>query len=219
MRNMRERNSDSNYVQRRNTIILHKISHLNLLQMNRLLSIIFVSLMIIVMVQGYIMFPAKILLHDFEAKKIKANINKVDINPVLSAEINSLKAQLVGLVSGSIESKLRTLEASIRSGKITSADLGTIQDLQNDVRVLKTYSETGAGRLIATNNSLTTQNGSIASEKLMEEVTQLKNLIYISLASCGLMLAAIGGIWLQNRIRLGYDGSSHKKHEKKLLNK
>ena len=219
MRNMRERNSDSNYVQRRNTIILHKISHLNLLQMNRLLSIIFVSLMIIIMVLGYFMFPANSLLHDFATKKIKANINKVDINPVLSAEINSLKAQLVGLVSGSIESKLRTLEASIRSGKITSADLGTIQDLQNDVKVLKTYSETGAGRLIATNNSLTTQNGSIASEKLMEEVTQLKSLIYISLASCGLMLAAIGGIWLQNRIRLGYDGSSHKKHEKKLLNK
>jgi hypothetical protein len=219
MRNMRERNSDNDYVQGRNTIILHKISHLNLLQMNKLLSIIIVSLMIIVLALGYFMFPTNSLIHDYDAKQIQTNINKVDLNPVLSAEINTLKAQVVGLISGSIESKLRTLEVSIRSGKISSSDLGTIQDLKNDVKVLKTYSATGAGRLIATNQTLTTQNGAITSKKLVEEVTQLKSLIYISIASCGLMLAAIGGIWLQNRLRLGYDGSSRRQYEKKLLNK
>jgi len=77
--------------------------------------------------------------HDVTSFK-KSEVTAAEMNPVLSAEVNNLKGQFVGLVSGSIESKLRTLEESVRLGTVSTA-LGTIEDLKNDVRVLRTYSE------------------------------------------------------------------------------
>jgi hypothetical protein len=38
----------------------------------------------------------------------------------------------------------------------------------------------------------------------MQEMSELKRLIYVTLASCGLMLAAVAGIWFKNRYRLPY---------------
>jgi hypothetical protein len=38
----------------------------------------------------------------------------------------------------------------------------------------------------------------------MEEMSELKKLVYLSLASCGLMLAAVAGVWIKNRHRLPY---------------
>jgi hypothetical protein len=35
-------------------------------------------------------------------------------------------------------------------------------------------------------------------------MSHLKHLVYLTLASCGLMLAAVCGIWLKNRYRLPY---------------
>jgi hypothetical protein len=103
-----------------------------------------------------------------------------------------LKGQFVGLVSGSIESKLRSLEESIRQGSVSSS-LGTIEDLKNDVKVLRTYSEPAKKEKVT-----------IANEQLMQEMSELKHLVYLTLASCGLMLAAVGGIWFKNRYRLPY---------------
>ena len=110
----------------------------------------------------------------------------------MSAEVNTLKGQLVGLVSGSIESKLRTLEESIRSGTVTNS-LGTIEDLKNDVKVLRSYSD-----------PVKKEQADVANEQLIQEMTHLKHLIYMSFASCGLMLAALAGIWIKNLKRLPY---------------
>ncbi len=114
------------------------------------------------------------------------------MNPVISSEVNALKGQLVGLVSGSIESKLNALEESIRVGTVSSS-IGTIEDLKNDLKVLRAYSEPAKkGKTV------------ISNEQLMQEMSQLKRLIYLTLASCGLMLAAVAGIWIKNRNRLPY---------------
>jgi hypothetical protein len=113
---------------------------------------------------------------------------------VLSADVNALKAQMIGLVSGSIESKLRMLEESVRMGTAANS-LGTIQDLKNDVKVLRSYSQP-AEKIDSKER--------IANEQVLREISQLKHLIYVSLASCGLMLAAVAGIWLKNSNRLSY---------------
>ena len=44
----------------------------------------------------------------------------------------------------------------------------------------------------------------------MQEMSQLKRLIYVTLASCGLMLAAVAGIWIKNRNRLPYKEDTNK---------
>jgi hypothetical protein len=167
-------------------VVLHGIpQHQALMKVNRWLMAMVFFLMAFIVIAGFFLLPANDL---SRYKKSEA----ADINPVLSAEVNTLKGQFVGLVSGSIESKLRALEESIRLGKASNA-LGAIEDLKNDVKVLRSYSEP------ANKDSVVVDNAQV-----MREMSQLKRLIYLTLASCGLMLAAIAGVWIKNRYRLPY---------------
>jgi hypothetical protein len=180
MIDMREKKSE--------IVILQRIpSHHGLMKVNRWLMAMVFFLMTVIVVAGFFMLPA----NGVKSYK-KSAITVTEMNPVLSAEVNNLKGQFVGLVSGSIESKLRTLEESIRQGTASTA-LGTIEDLKNDVKVLRSYSEPSKEEKVALSN-----------EQIMREMSELKRLIYVTLASCGLMLAAIAGIWFKNRYRLPY---------------
>ena len=167
-------------------VVLHGIpQHQALMKVNRWLMAMVFFLMAFIVIAGFFLLPA----NDLSRYK-KSEV--ADINPVLSAEVNTLKGQFVGLVSGSIESKLRALEESIRLGKASNA-LGAIEDLKNDVKVLRSHSEP------ANKDSVVVDNAQV-----MREMSQLKRLIYLTLASCGLMLAAIAGVWIKNRYRLPY---------------
>jgi hypothetical protein len=147
--------------------------------------------MVIVMVVGFIMAP------DPDQLPIQqpAQVYTSGLNPVTSPEINELKGQFVGLVSGSIESKLRVLENNIRTGSVTDS-LGTLQDLKNDVRVLRAYSAP------VTPVPNTTP---ISNSQLLQEISHLRYLIYLTLTSCGLMVAAIAGVWFKQRKRLPFN--------------
>ena len=169
-------------------VVLQRIpSHQGLMKVNRWLMVMVIFLMTVIFIAGFFIFPG-----DIVSSYKNSEVNVAEMNPVLSAEVNTLRGQFVGLVSGSIESKLRTLEESVRLGTVSEA-LGTIEDLKNDVKVLRTYSE-----------SPKKEKAALSNEQLMQEMSELKRLIYLTLASCGLMLAAIAGIWLKNRYRLPY---------------
>ncbi|MFZ2171972.1 MAG: hypothetical protein WAW61_20315 [Methylococcaceae bacterium] len=169
-------------------VVLQRIpSHQGLMKVNRWLTAMVFFLMTVIVIAGFFMFPS----NDVTRYK-KSEVNLAEMNPVLSAEVNTLKGQFVGLVSGSIESKLRSLEESIRLGTVSNS-LGTIEDLKNDVKVLRSYSEPAKK-----------EKAVIANERLMQEMSELKRLIYVTLASCGLMLAAVAGIWFKNHFRLPY---------------
>ena len=169
-------------------VVLQRIpSHKGLMKVNRWLTAMVFFLMTVIVIAGFFFFPA----NDITRYK-KSEVNIAEMNPVLSAEVNTLKGQFVGLVSGSIESKLRTLEESIRLGTVSNS-LGTIEDLKNDVKVLRSYSEPAKQEKVVIDN-----------KQLMQEMSELKRLIYVTLASCGLMLAAVVGIWFKNRYRLPY---------------
>ena len=207
---MSDKNSDK-YSDSRQPVVLHPTlsnqTELNLIKANRMLFYSVIALMTVVIVFGLFLMPKHLMLTEFEKQQAILKIQNSEINPVLSEEVKQLKSQLVGLISGSIESKLRILEESIQSGTLTSTGVGVIKDLKNDVIVLKTYSETGAGRLIASN---TEASKSKVDRQLINEVSQLKNLLYVTIASCGLMVAAIGGVWVQSRYRLGFDRKENK---------
>lgn len=173
-------------------VVLQSIpSHHELIRANRFLLAIVCSLMTIILIAGFLLFPAGSFINNY--KKITATeAYAADMNPVLSSEVNALKGQLVGLVSGSIESKLNALEESIRVGSVSSS-IGTIEDLKNDLKVLRTYSE-----------PMAKIKPEVTNDQLMQEMSQLKRLIYLTIASCGLMLAAVAGVWFRNRNRLPY---------------
>lgn len=175
----------------REVVLLHDIpQHQGLVKANRYLLMLVMALMFMVFTLGFLVLPDYDLVDQVKNRQRFSSATHAVQNPALSDEINALKSQLVGLISGSIESKLRILEESIRLGSV-STSLGTIQDLKNDVRILRSYSEPPVK-----------EGERQANERLIAELSHLKNLIYLTFASCGLMIAAIACFWLKNRFRL-----------------
>ena len=172
-------------------VVLQRVpSHQQLMKANRwLLGGVF-FLMTIIFVAGFLLLPSDDFLANYKKVTVSES-NATEANPVLSAEVKLLKGQFVGLVSGSIESKLRSLEDSLRSGALSNS-LGTLEDIKNDVKVLRSYSEPAK------------KEQAIDNQQIMREMSQLKRLIYLTLASCGLMLAAFAGIWIKNLKKLPY---------------
>ncbi len=176
--------------QKHNVLILQDaMQHQSLMKVNQYLFYLVLSLMALVLVLGYLLWPSQ---DPLEKLQVKHN-SLAQANPALSAEINTLKGQMVGLVSGSIESKLRILEESVRLGSTNSA-LGTIQDLKRDLQVLESYSEPATKQT----------SDKVANEAILKEVSHLKHLIYMTLASASLMFAAVAGIWFKKRYRLSH---------------
>lgn len=144
----------------------------------------------LVVVAGLFMPSAQFLTNYPRVTASQASV--ADSNLGLSAEVNALKGQVVGLVSGSIESKLRNLEASVRSGTLTTT-LGTIEELKNDLKVLRTYTQPAPKE----------PDAAAVNAQLMQEMAQLKRLIYLTIGSCSLLLAVFAGVWLKQK-RLPY---------------
>lgn len=209
MGDLRKKNNKNKNV--RNIAVLNSVTQLSVLKMNRLVLAVITGLMSMVVFMGILLMPVNEIVKSPEVHKPVA-LYDVQMNPVISAEVDALKSQLVGLVSGSIESKLKILEEGLRTGTISEIGLDTIHALQDDLVVLKTYSETGAGRLIAQKYlQQSTAAERVEAKALAEEVSQLKNLVHLLIASCGLMLAAIAGVWVRRRYALNSDIIEQKK--------
>lgn len=195
--NMRDLKSELVDVARNNILALQNMpQHRGLVRINRILLLMVLLLMFVIFLLGFLVLPDKDMLeNDKINQKTDATIYAIS-NPTLTDEINFLKGQFVGLVSGSIESKLRILEENIQMGRL-SPSLGTIQDLKNDIKILQAYSA------IPENKAIKSQ----LSNRVLREVSQLKDLIYLTLSSCGLIIAALGGIWIKNNYRLVYHES------------
>lgn len=164
--------------------------HHALVKANRFLLTVVMVLMAVVVLMGMFLMPKQNTLLDAKADQATAAVYALQ-NPAISAEINTLKGQLFGLVSGSIESKLRSLEENIKRGSVADS-LNTIQDLKSDVKVLSTYTHAPQAKV---------QDDAV-NQQLIKEMTELKDLVYLTFISCGLMIAAVAGVWLRHRYRL-----------------
>ena len=172
-------------------MILHtQLQQQDLAKKNRVLLKLVFALMTVVFVLSSYLLPAHNMVEELKDKQLLEAENLK--NPVLTAEIDSLKGQLVGLVSGSIESKLNSLEKSIKLGSVLGS-LETVRSLKEDVKVLRTYSDPLDQKK---------PQAVAANEVLVKEVSQLKKLIYLTLGSCSLMFAALAGIWIKSRRKL-----------------
>lgn len=164
--------------------------HHALVKANRFLLMLVFVLMVVVFVMGLVLMPKQALLNGVQSSQA-AHAAYALHNPAISAEINTLKGQLFGLVSGSIDSKLRSLEENIKRGSLADS-LNTIQDLKSDVKVLSAYSNAPQVKV---------QDDAV-NQQLIKELTDLKDLVYLTFISCGLMIAAVAGVWLRHRYRL-----------------
>lgn len=157
------------------------------------------ALIAIVFVLGFVLLPRQNILAELSRNRAA----EATQNPVLSAEISTLRGQMFGLVSGSIESKLRSLEDNIRRGSISDS-LETLQELKSQVKILSTYNQEPSAKF----------EQAAVDQKVIKELSELKGLIYLTIASCGLMIAALAGVWLRHRYRL-----THQKQTKAFLSR
>ncbi len=193
---MAEVNPDEVDFRKHAVVLLQAIQpHHALVKANRYLLGLVLVLMAIVFVLGFVLLPRQNLLE--ELGKNQASSVYATQNPALAAEISTLKGQMFGLVSGSIESKLRSLEDTIRRGSLAES-LDTIQDLKSEVKILGAYSQAAPA----------TADKAEVDQKVIKELSELKGLIYLTFVSCGLMIAAFAGVWLRQR-RL----SHHRQHK------
>ncbi|MCF7969933.1 MAG: hypothetical protein K9L22_02070 [Methylococcaceae bacterium] len=193
----------------RDVAVLNSHTQLSVLKMNRLVLAVIIGLMVAVIFMGILLMPEnEIVTRSAQAHK-STELHDVQMNPVISAEVDALKSQLVGLVSGSIESKLKILEDGLKAGTISEIGLDTIEALKDDLVVLRTYSETGAGRLIA--QKYLQEANKAENKDLAQEVSQLRSLIYFLITSCGLMVAAVASVWVRRKYALMHDANEQKK--------
>lgn len=179
-------------------ILNHQLQQQRLIKANRyLISAVFVLMSLVFSLGFFIMPDENDMIETLQNKQRLAALSAK--NPVISAEIDSLKGEMVALVSGSIESKLKSLEESIKLGSVLGS-LHTLQAVRNDVTVLHKYSDPLEQKQ---------QQVAQANVALLEEISQLRSLIYLTLGSSSLMLGAGLLIWFKKRKRLTYQKDEH----------
>ena len=175
---------------RQNDIVIfhQQLQHQRLINLNRyLISAVFV-LMTLIFVLGFFIFPDNNQIAQ-TLKNKQQLATTIKNSPAIHAEIDSLKGALVGLVTGSIEAKLKSLEEGIKLGSVLGS-LQTLQNIRNDVKTLHKYSDPLEQKQ---------QQIAQANVALIEEVSHLKSLIYLTLGSCCLMFTALLLILARNR--------------------
>lgn len=187
---MAEFQFDDYHPSKRDFLVLKSIQpHHSLMKTNRFLLILVFLLISLVFILSLVLIPRQNLLEEISRHKIVESTQ----NPLLNSEINTLKSQMFSLVSGSIESKLKSLEDNIRKGSVTES-LDSLQEIRSQVKILSNYNQ---------DTNLKAEQV-IVDQRVINELSELKGLIYLTIGSCGLMIAAFTSIWIRHRYLLSH---------------
>lgn len=178
---------------KRDLVILSAIQpHHALMKANRFLLMLVFFLMMVVFVLGLVFLPKQNVIDQIAKQQQNATLVTNQSNG-LSTEITALKGQMFSLVSGSIDGKIKSLETNLRRGSITDS-LESLEALKTDVKILTTYQQ----------NSVIAEQTEV-EKNVIKELSDLKSLIYLTFVSCGLMIAALAGVWLRYQHRISYE--------------
>jgi hypothetical protein len=126
----------------------------------------------------------------------------------LYRDVDLLKRHSHALITGSIENKIRRIEADLRRGTVQAADLETLESVKEDLKLLKNYAAVGTSQQVAARSLPAAPQGPknpahlANQEQVLAEIATMKSLLYISLASCGLLFIGVGGLWLSSSASL-----------------
>ena len=117
-------------------------------------------------------------------------------------KLEALQNRMTVFVADSVETKLKTLEQNVALGSVGAQEIKTLEELKGEVKLLETYSAgkranlTDPARLDHPRFQTTPGSEAAAgSGELLYEVTQMKRLLYLGIASCGFVGCMIGGYW------------------------
>ena len=123
-------------------------------------------------------------------------------------KLENLQDRMTVFVADSVETKLKSLEKNVTEGSVGAQEIKILEELKGEVKLLESYSYGKGGKLTDSSRldhprfQITpgTQNTS-SSGDLLYEVSQMKRLLYLSIASCGFVGFLVGGYWWQSTTR------------------
>ena len=146
--------------------------------------------------------------------------------PDLRKQISTLEAQLASLTTKSIETRLSTIETAIRTGSVKPEDIATVQELKEELDVLKTYMFRDPEELVELKQLQKnyqeireTQDRLITREEVRREVDFMNNLFYTSISLFALLLAIIGGSWWTSTRRVKQEEMNQRSPETSKIEK
>ncbi|MGH8477513.1 MAG: hypothetical protein ACRER2_17405 [Methylococcales bacterium] len=117
-------------------------------------------------------------------------------------DVELIKGQMNLLITGSMESKFAQLETSLKSGIISRRDLATLQELKENLAVLKAYSVQNASTAATLPATPTVPvPASLGSDRVLQEISNIRKMFYISIISWGGLIVVIAGTWLRSHYR------------------
>lgn|GEM_PF-1558523 len=125
----------------------------------------------------------------------------------INQQIDALQRKFGVLLAESVETRLKALQKNIETGTVSSADIATFEQLRNDLTLLEGYAEAGGANAFDStqieHSRFRRLPGSevVRNEELMNEVLQVKNLLYFCAASLATTTVLVSGYWLRQRSR------------------
>jgi hypothetical protein len=153
----------------------------------------------------YLFLNASQLIDRFSTRIAAAeNPNSVRIRQYNQA-LEAIQDRMTVFVADSVETKLKSLDKKLSAGAIGAQEIKTLEELKGELKLLERYSAgkdsklTDLAQLEHTRFQVTPGTSSAASSgDFLSEVSQVKRLLYLGIASCGLVGFMIGGYWWQS---------------------
>jgi hypothetical protein len=125
-------------------------------------------------------------------------------------KLERIQERMSAFIAESVEGRLRALESNVSAGTVGADEIRTAQELRNELRLLEDYSAGKGGdltdssrlehaRFQATPGSA---SASAMTAEILGEAVRIKHLLYLSIASCGLIGLMVSGYWWQQNARI-----------------
>ena len=157
----------------------------------------------------YLLLNTGMMLDRFQGKLAGIEDNDTVKIRQYNQKLEVLQERMTAFVADSVETKLKTLEQNVADGSVTDLEIKTLEELKGEVRLLEKYSA-GKGGNLADPSRLDhprfqitpgTWNENLSID-LTAEVSQMKRLLYLGIASCGFVGFLLGGFWWQSHFRV-----------------
>lgn len=169
----------------------------------------FALMALMMAVSIYLFLSTNQILARFQGSLSEVEDNDAKRIQFYNEKLEALQDRMTVFVADSVETKLKALEKNVTSGTVGTQEIKTLEELKGEVKLLQNYSTgkrgnlTDPARLDHARFQVTpgTQNVT-SSGDLLYEVSQMKRLLYLSIASCGFVGLMIGGYWWHSATRI-----------------
>jgi len=123
-------------------------------------------------------------------------------------QVQALEEKMAGYIADSVDSKLHKIEQRVAAGVVGSDEIRQFEELKGEIQLLQRYTAgkdggvTDPARLDHPRlQPLPGSRPEMVRSDLLGELVELKSLLYLGIASCGMMAILVGGYWWQSELR------------------